>query len=94
MRDAYDLLNPRVAEIKAAIKENNNKKLSKLDAQDIADFFKKLVKMNKHALFEAGMNGGELYTWSTGRSTPKLTKFVAVLRACGYDINIVRRNNK
>ena len=94
MRDAYDLLNPKLPEIQAQAKENTTpRRLSKLDAKDVTDFFMKLVKLNKHALFEAGMSGGELYTWSTGRSTPKLAKFVSVLRACGYDINIIRRKD-
>lgn len=84
MRDAYELMCPKLTELMS-------NKIRKSDAQDVSEFFKKLVRVNKMALVNAGMSKGELYTWQMGKSTPKLTKFVAVLRACGYDIKIVRR---
>lgn len=87
MQDAYHIVY-EVDEEKQKVK-----KLSKLDSVDVVDFFAKIVKVKKDILKEYGVSDSNIANWAKKISTPKMPKFVSVLRALGYDIKVVRRNN-
>ena len=87
MRDAYNIVY-EVDEEKQKVK-----KLSKLDSVDVVDFFAKIVKDKKDILKKHGLSDAIISNWSKKISTPKLPKFVSVLRALGYDIKVIRSNN-
>lgn len=87
MRDAYNIVY-EVDEEKQKVK-----KLSKLDSVDVVDFFAKIVKDKKDILKKYGLSDAIISNWAKKISTPKLPKFVSVLRALGYDIKVIRSNN-